>query len=72
MDKLFEPQVRDRAIETTYSNLAMAGGILLPKEVAGFMTELTSYTDEQLGIALRESRLLLDNYYENMAKERRN
>jgi len=48
------PLVRDRAIETTCSNLVMAGG-LLPQEVAGFMTELTGYTDVQLGIALIES-----------------
>jgi len=66
MDKLFtRPQVRDKAIETTCSNLIMAGGILTPAEVAGFMTQLTGYTDVQLGIALIESRNLLDNYLEN-------
>ena len=71
MDKLFAPKIRDLAIETTCSNLIMAGGILTPAEVASFMTQLTGYTDVQLGIVLIESRLLLDNYYEN-AKERRN
>jgi len=58
------PRVRDKAIETTCSNLVMAGGILTPQEVSSFMTELTGYTDVQLGIALIESRLLLDEYLE--------
>lgn len=64
-DKLFEPKVRDKAIETTCQNLIMAGGVLLPTEVADFMRELTNYTDTQLAIALLESRNLVEEYLAN-------
>ena len=61
-DKLFDPKIRDQAIETTCQNLIMAGGVLQPSEVANFMRELAGYTDTQLAIALCESRMLVDGY----------
>ena len=64
MNNLFTPTVRDQAIETTCSNLIMAG-LLLPKEVAGFMCQVTSYADLELAEILCHSRLLLDNYLEH-------
>lgn len=62
--KLFSGLQRDRAIDTTISNLIKTG-VLLPAEVANFMRQLTGYTDIQLGIALIESHLSLEHYEEN-------
>jgi len=65
MDKtLFMAIVRDSAIETTVSNLLMAG-LLLPGEEAMFMGRLTRMNDLELTEQLRASRLLLDHYLEN-------
>lgn len=71
MEKLFNPQIRDQAIETTCSNLVMAG-VLLQQEVPAYMMRLAEMNDCELAEQLVESRLLLDNYYGNTAKERRN
>lgn len=69
MAGLFSLATRDKAIETTCSNLVMAG-LLLPSEVTTYMSTLHSYNDSQLAEALIESRLLLDNYYELNARQR--
>ena len=69
MAELFSLATHDKAIETTCSNLAMAG-LLLPPEVATYMSSLHSYTDNQLAEVLAESRLQLDNYYELNARQR--
>ena len=62
MKPLFNPKVRDRAIETVCSNLIMAGGIITPGEVASFMAELAGYDNIKLAGTLIESRILLDEY----------
>ncbi len=69
--QLLNPTVHDKAIETTCRNLALAG-LLLQPEVAGYMLKLTGMDDYDLADELITSRLLLDSYYERMAKERRN
>jgi len=68
---LFTPTIRDRAIETTISNLIMAG-LLERKEVPKYMACIAKYTDTELGEVLVESRLLLDGYYERTCRVRRN
>ena len=71
MAELFSLATRDKAIETTCSNLIMAG-LLLPPEVATYMSTLHSYNDSQLALALVESRLQLDSYYELNARQKVN
>jgi len=71
MDKLFRPKVRDRAIETTCSNLMMVG-LLLPCEVSRYMSVLSSYADSQLAEVLVESRMLYDGALEGNASRNRN
>lgn len=71
MAGLFSLATRDKAIETTCSNRIMAG-LLLPPEVATYMSTLHSYNDNQLALVLVESRLQLDNYYELNARQRIN
>lgn len=61
--QIFEPKVRDRAIETTCSNLIMAG-LLKPCEVAGYLAILHSYNNSQLAKVLCCSRALLDGHLE--------
>lgn len=63
MNELFSPQIRNSAIETTCSNLIMAG-LLQPLEVARYMTHLTRMDNLHLAEQLCASRLLLDTYYE--------
>ena len=63
MNKLFSPLVRDRAIDTTCSNLIMAG-ILPPEELSGYMANLTRLNDYELAEQLCASRILLDKYLE--------
>jgi len=62
--KLFDPRVRDRAIETTCSNLIMAG-VLLPSEAGKYMSRLTRMNDIELAQTLLRSRLLWDNHLEH-------
>ena len=62
MDKLFEPRVRDQAIETIISNLVRIG-VLLPAEVANFMTELANYND------VREKEMNLTQLIKNMKEK---
>lgn len=71
MDKLFSPKVRDQAIETTCSNLIMAG-LLLPCEVADYMSVISSYTDSQLAKVLVASRMLYDGALEGNACRNKN
>ena len=71
MAELSSLTTRDKAIETTCSNLIMAG-LLLPSEVASYMSTLHSYNDSQLAGGLAESRLQLDNYYELNARQKVN
>jgi len=71
MDKLFRPKVRDRAVETTCSNLMMAG-LLLPCEVAKYVSVLSNYTDSQLAEVLVTSRMLYDGALEGNASRNRN
>ena len=68
---IFTPKIRDNAIETTCSNLIMAG-LLQPTEVCQYMITITKYDNIRLAFVLIESRLLLDKYYESNAKSRRN
>jgi len=60
---LFSATVRDSAIETTVSNLVMAG-YLLPGEEAKLMGKLTRMNDFELAEQLCASRLLLDQHLE--------
>ena len=71
MDKLFQPKVRDRAVETTCSNLIMAG-LLLPCEVAKYMSVIGRYTGSQLAEVLVTSRMLYDAALESNAAGNRN
>ena len=64
MDNLFSPTVRDQAIETTCSNLMMAG-LLLPQEVAKYMRQIVVYNDSELAEVLCESRFLYDQHLES-------
>lgn len=71
MTQLFNPQVRDRAIETTCSNLVMAE-LLEWHEVYDYMIRLARMNNIELAEQLCVSRLLLDNYYERTAMNERN
>ena len=71
MPELFTPRVRDRAIETTISNLVMAG-LVEPEEVASYMRNLTKLSNNYLAEQMVASRLLLDKYYERNTTERKN
>jgi len=62
--KLFDPKVRDRAIETTCSNLIMAG-VLLPSEVGKYMSQLAGVNDIELTQQLVASRLLWNKHLEH-------
>ena len=64
MNQLFPPQVRDKAIETTCSNLVMSGE-LLPQEVGDYMTMLTGLDNLALARQLLASRLDYDHYLAN-------
>lgn len=64
MGKIFEPKVRDKAMETICSNLIWAG-VLLKTEVGKYMVMLVDQNDFELAKTLLHSRLLLDNYLEN-------
>jgi len=59
--QLFQPKVRDQAIETICSNLIMAG-LLFPCEVAKYMKSLCVLNNLQLAEELCESRLALDRH----------
>jgi len=61
--ELFTPVTRDKAIETTISNLVQAG-ILLPGQVSSYMGKISKLDNYQLAEQLCASRLLLDSYYE--------
>ena len=63
MQQIFSPKLKDKAIETTCSNLIMAG-LLLPGEMAKFMADATKYTDSEIAEILIESRLLYEKYLE--------
>ena len=65
------PETHDRAIETTISNLLMAG-VLRPCEVSACMMGLTRLDDLALATHLVASRLKLDDYYEFKAELSRN
>lgn len=67
---MFTP-TRDRLIDTTISNLVMAG-ILLTPEVAKYMAHLGTLTDDELARQLVGSKRLLDRHYAQVAKESRN
>jgi len=69
--ELFNPKVRDKAIETACSNLLMSG-VLLPEDIAGYMSQITGLNNYDLAEQLVATRLLLDNYYEANARTRRN
>ena len=72
MDKLFEPKLRDRAIELICSNLIIAG-VLLPNEVAGYMSALhRDYDNAMLGMSLVESSRLLHMSLEMTACRNKN
>ena len=64
MGKIFEPKVRDQAMETICSNLVWAG-VLLGTEVGKYMVMLVSLNDTELAKTLLHSRLLVDNHLEN-------
>ena len=64
MEDIFEPKVRDQAMETICSNLVWAG-VLLGAEVGKYMTMLISLDDIELAKTLCHSRLLVDNYLKN-------
>ena len=63
MQQIFSPKLKDKAIETTCSNLIMAE-LLLPGEVAKFMADATKHTDSEIAEILIESRLLYEKYLE--------
>ena len=61
--KLFEPKVRDRAIETTCSNLIMARQLRPePGEVAMYMAAISKYSDSELAQVLVGSHILYDEH----------
>jgi len=60
---------RDRTIDSTISNLVMAGA-LLPPEVARYMARLGTLNDNELAKQLLSSRQLLDGHYEQMGESR--
>ena len=64
MANIFEPEVRDRAIETTCSNLVMARQ-LEPTEVFNYMAMLRRLEGYELAKALVYSRALLDIHLRN-------
>jgi len=70
-EQIFQPAIRDRAIETTCANLLISG-VLLPEEISRYMSQITSLNDYELAEQLCASRLLLDNYYEALPINRRN
>ena len=60
---IFSPAVRDKAIETTCSNLLMARMLKPePKEVIMYMATISEYPDTQLAQVLVGSRILYDEY----------
>ena len=63
-ETLFTATVRDRAIETTCSNLVMCGE-LLPDEVGDYMARLTGLSNLDLARQLLVSRMDYDHYLEN-------
>lgn len=65
------PQLKDRAVETTCSNLIIAG-ILLPPEVPKYMGYVAKMNDNDLVMEFVNSRLLMDEYYQQYAEARRN
>ena len=69
--KMFTPLLRHTAIDTTCSNLIMAG-LLERKEVARYMHHISVMTDSELAEQLLESRRLLDGHYRQVGKARRN
>ena len=68
---IFQPAIRDRAIETTCANLLISG-VLLPKEIPHYMSQITSLNNRELAEQLCASRLLLHKYYEALPINRRN
>ena len=62
---------RDRTIDSTTSNLVMAGA-LLPPEVAKYIAHLGTLNDNELARQLLSSRQLLDGHYEQVGEARRN
>jgi len=62
---------RDRTIDSTISNLVMAGA-LLPPEVARYMARLGTLNDNELARQLLSSRQLLDVHYKQVGSGSRN
>lgn len=61
---LFEPKVRDRAIETACSNLVLARQIRL-QDMVRYMELAVALTDVELAQVLVGSRILYEAYLEN-------
>jgi len=70
-DKLFEPRIRDRAIETTCSNSIMAG-MLKPQDVSKYMAYVSALSDARLAEQLIASHQLLEEYYKLATDQARN
>ena len=70
-EQIFQPAIRDRAIETTCANLLISG-VLLPEEISRYMSQITSLNNSELAEQLCASRLLLHKYYEALPINRRN
>ena len=70
-DKLFEPRIRDKAIETTCSNSIMAG-MLKPQDVSKYMAYVSALSDARLAEQLIASHQLLEEYYKLATDQARN
>ena len=68
---MFTAKMKDKAVETTCSNLVMAG-LLMPAKVAKYMCDIGRITDTGLALELINSKMLLRNYYKRWAKASRN
>jgi len=71
MEKLFNPKIREQAIDTTCSNFIMAG-ILEAKDIVPFLKQAGKWSDTELAEMLCESRLMLDNYFERRVSQCQN
>ena len=59
---MFTAKMKDKAVETTCSNLVMSGD-LLPEAVGRYMTYISKLSDTMLAQELINSKVLLRNYY---------
>uniref|UniRef100_A0A6M3KYG8 Uncharacterized protein n=1 Tax=viral metagenome TaxID=1070528 RepID=A0A6M3KYG8_9ZZZZ len=68
---ILTPNQKDKAIETTCSNLVIAE-LLTPQELTSYMEELTGETNEVILSTLIFSHMAREEYYQNFSRSRVN